>query len=135
MADQPKFSINITDVDRSSFAIGDYSSVIQNNGLTQEEAVALQDTFERMRADVGAKAPPEQREEALRQATEVEQAVVAAQPDAGRVKRALRWFRDNAPALAGTVVSVILSPLVGKLVEGAGTELSKRFFEEIDEPR
>src|SRR5437870_7254672 len=132
MADQAKFNINISDVDRSSFAIGDYATVVQNNGLTPDEAAQLRRTFEGLRSEVEANAPPEQCEEALRQAAEVEQAVVAAKPDAGRVKRALRWFRDNAPALAGTVASVVLSPLVGKLVEGAGTELSKRFFDEID---
>src|SRR5256885_6562165 len=132
MADQGKFNISISDVDRSQIAIGDYNSVVQNNGLTPDEAAQLRRTFENLRTEVEANAPPEQRDEALRQTAELEQAVVAAQPDAGRVKRALRWFRDNAPALAGTVASVVLGPLVGKIVEGAGTELSKRFFEEVD---
>jgi len=41
-------------------------------------------------------------------------------PDASTIKVAGSWLLDNIPALAGTVVSVFASPIVGKVVEAAG---------------
>lgn len=41
-------------------------------------------------------------------------------PDASTIKVAGNWLLDNIPALAGTVVSVFASPIVGKVVEAAG---------------
>jgi hypothetical protein len=45
----------------------------------------------------------------------------------------LRWFRDNAPQLAGAVVSVVINPLVGKVVEGAGEAIANQFREVVKE--
>jgi hypothetical protein len=41
-------------------------------------------------------------------------------PNASTIKVAGHWLLDNIPALAGTVVSVFASPIVGKVVEAAG---------------
>jgi hypothetical protein len=37
------------------------------------------------------------------------------------------WFRKNVPALAGMVTSVVVHPIVGKLVEAGGDMLVKDF--------
>jgi hypothetical protein len=129
-----KFNIQIGSVDRTTFTIGDYATVQTQNGLTAAEVADLRSVFDGLRAEVTANAPPDQREEALAQAAEVEASVVAGQLDPGRFKRALAWFRANAPGIAGTVASVVVSPIVGKVVEGAGDAIASRFREAVDAP-
>jgi hypothetical protein len=126
-----KFNIHIGDVSHSQVVIGDYNTVTQKLGLSPEEAAKLRGVFEEFRSSVEEEAPPERRGEAVAQAEELERAVVNERPDAGRVRRVLRWFRDNAPQLAGTVVSVVINPLVGKVVEGAGEAIADQFKELI----
>jgi hypothetical protein len=41
-------------------------------------------------------------------------------PDASTIKVAGEWLLKNVPALAGTIASVFLNPIVGKVVEAAG---------------
>lgn len=41
-------------------------------------------------------------------------------PDASMIKVSGNWLLENIPALAGTLVSVFASPVVGKVVEAAG---------------
>jgi hypothetical protein len=41
-------------------------------------------------------------------------------PDASMIKIAGNWLLENIPALAGTLATVFLNPVVGKIVEGAG---------------
>jgi hypothetical protein len=120
-------------VSQSQVVIGDYNTVTQKVGLSAEEAAKLRGVFESFRSSVAQEAPPERRDEAVAQAEELERAVVSERPDAGRVRRVLRWFRENAPQLAGTVVSVVVNPLVGKLVEGAGEAIADQFKELIAE--
>ncbi|MBV9335732.1 MAG: hypothetical protein JO243_07540 [Solirubrobacterales bacterium] len=74
-----------------------------------------------MRDLVSVRVPLEVRNEALTQISELQSATVAAdQPEPGRLARVYRWFLDNAPGLAESVSTMLLGPLVGKLV-GGGT--------------
>jgi hypothetical protein len=113
--------------------MGDYNTVSQRVGLTPQETAELRTAFSDMRTTVARGAPPERRDEALAKADELERAVVAEQPDPGRIRTVLRWFRDNAPQLAGAVVSVVINPLVGKVVEGAGEAIANQFREVVKE--
>jgi hypothetical protein len=133
MTDAGKFNIHIGTVTSSQVSIGDYNTVTQRVGLTEDEVAELRGVFDGLRRDVAAQVPPEQRDEALAQAAEVEAAVVADEPDPGRFKRALAWFRAHAPQVAGTVASVVVSPIVGKVVEAAGDAIAARFKDAIDE--
>jgi hypothetical protein len=128
-----KFDIHIRDVSHSQVVIGDYNTVTQKLGLSPEEAEKLRGVFQQLRSSVEEEAPDARRDEAVAQAEELERAVVSERPDAGRVRRVLRWFRENAPQLAGTVVSVVVNPLVGKVVEGAGEVIADQFKQLIDE--
>jgi hypothetical protein len=38
-----------------------------------------------------------------------------------------RWFVKNLPGLAGAVTSIVVHPIVGKLVEAAGDALAAEF--------
>jgi hypothetical protein len=127
-----KFNISFGNVSQSQFVTGDYNTVAQHVGLAPEDVEALRGTFADMKAAVAAQAPAEQREEALKQAAELEHAVVATRPDPSRARRAIRWFRDHLPQLAGTVTSVLVNPIVGKVVSAAGDAVAKEFREAVD---
>jgi hypothetical protein len=128
-----KFNVSFGDVTQSQIVMGDYNTVSQRVGLTPQETAELRDVFSGMRTTVAQEAPQERRDEALAQAEELERAVVTEQPDPGRIRKVLRWFRDNAPQLAGAVVSVVINPLVGKVVEGAGEAIAEQFREVVNE--
>jgi hypothetical protein len=113
--------------------IGDYNTVAQRVGLTPQETAELKSLFDETRRKVEAEAPPEQRQEALAQTEELERTVVAEQPDPGRIRNILGWFKKNAPQVAGTIVSLVINPLVGKVVEGAGEAIAERFREVVKE--
>ena len=124
-----KFNVQIGSVTGGQVTIGDYNTVSQRVGLSAAETAELRQVFEDLRAAVTAAVPSEQREQALTEAAEVEAAVIADQPDPSRARRALKWFRDNAPQLAGAVVGVLVNPLVGRVVEAAGDLVAGQFDE------
>ncbi len=128
-----KFTINIEgDVDRSQVLVGDYNTVSQTVGLSPAEVAELRAGFEGLRSAVAERVPPEKREAALAETAELEAAIVSDRPRPDRVRTALRWFRDNAPELAGAVLSVVASPLVGKLAEKAGEAIADQFRDIAD---
>jgi hypothetical protein len=128
-----KFNISFGNVAKSQVVIGDYNKVAQSIGLSPHELGNLKAVFEGLRTNVAEQAPEERRSEALKQAAELEGALVSEEPDPGRVRKVLRWFRDHAPQVAGAVVSVVVHPLVGRIVEGAGEAIADQFRELIDE--
>jgi hypothetical protein len=127
-----KFNIQFGDVSQSQFVTGDYNTVAQQVGLAPEDVRLLRSAFDDMKAEVAAQAPPEKREEAAAQAAEIEKAVVAKEPDPSRVRKALRWFREHLPQVLGTVTSVLVNPIVGKVVSAAGDVVAKEFREAIE---
>jgi len=130
-----KFNISIGSATDSQIVVGDYNTVSQKVGLSPEEVERLRGAFASMRATVEAQAPAERRAEALAQAAELEQAVVAEEPDPGRVRKVLHWFRDNLPELAGAVTTVLVNPLVGKVVTSAGEAVAGQFRDAVEEQR
>ena len=78
-----KFNVSFGAVTQSQVVMGDYSTVTQSVGLTPQEVAHLQSLFTSLRSAVAEQAPPEQRDQALAQAQELERAVVAEQPDPG----------------------------------------------------
>jgi len=123
-----KYAINFEgDVIQSQVVVGDYNTVSQKFGFSPQEVAELRGVFDDLRSAVAEKAPPEQREAALAEAAELEAAIVTDHPQPSRVHKALTWFRDNAPELVGAVLSVVASPLVGKLAEKAGEAVADQF--------
>jgi hypothetical protein len=89
--------------------------------LDSTELGALLREFASLRDLVPAWVPAEQRDDALSHIRELQAATVSAdQPEPGRLARLHRWFLDNVPGLAESVSTLLLGPLVGKLV-GGGT--------------
>lgn len=88
--------------------------------VTDAERADLSALIEGLRAIVAADAPPEQRESALERVNELAEAVVAEEPELGTVRYVLGWFRRKVPGLAGAVRTLILNPLLSRVVGAAG---------------
>jgi hypothetical protein len=88
--------------------------------LTPEEREQLAALFADLRVRVRGEAPPDVRDRALDRVDELEDAVTGEEPDPTTLQLVRRWFAKHAPALAGAVTSLVVHPLVGRLVEAAG---------------
>lgn len=94
--------------------------------LTQQERAELDRMLTELRARVAAQAPPEQKEAALERVGEVEAELKSDKPDPVTLAYVRQWFVKKLPGLAGAVVSVVVHPLVGKLVGAVGEGLADR---------
>jgi hypothetical protein len=91
------------------------------------EADDLSSLFEALRTQVEAQAPPDKKNEAVQRVDALQEAIRADEPDLGMMESVLNWFKKNIPQLAGAITSVILSPIVGKIVEAAGELVAAEF--------
>jgi len=118
---------------------GDVSGQIaigKNNRQTQTEiqySVSDRDLkklhllFRELHSKVEATVESKNRDAALKQVQELEEAVTAKKPNISKMEKVKKWFGKNVPALAGAVTSVVVHPIVGKLVEAGGDLLVKDF--------
>jgi hypothetical protein len=99
--------------------------------VTEQDLAEFRARLEELRAMVEAQAPADERAAAIARVDELEQAVTAEKPRVSTMEYVRDWFVDNVPKLAGAVTSVIVSPIVGKLVQAGGdlasAELRRRF--------
>jgi hypothetical protein len=140
MSDEQKsgknYNVKIGGDVSGQIAVGDditqiHSSPSAPQQVTEADLAAVRQMFEELKAQIEAHAPPEKKEEALQQVQELHEAVNGEQPDLDRMSGVKSWFKRNIPKLAGTVVAVIVNPIVGKVVEAAGeglaSEIERRF--------
>ena len=92
--------------------------------LNDAERAELNTVFAKLREDVCAAVPEPQRRPALERVDELEHAVVTDKPDLTTIEYVKRWFARTLPAAAGLVASVLIHPLVGRLIERAGDKLA-----------
>jgi hypothetical protein len=95
--------------------------------VTQAELQQLRDAFAQLRAQVEAQVPEGERAAAVERVDELQQAVIADKPDVTTIRYVAQWFGRNLPKLAGAVTTVVVHPIVGKLVEAAGEMLAGDF--------
>ena len=91
------------------------------------EADELNELFKSLYELVEKQAPSESKEAAIQQVDELQQAVTEEKPNLDRMEAVQNWFKKHIPRLAGAVTSVILNPLIGRLVESAGDLLAVEF--------
>jgi hypothetical protein len=111
-------------------AIGANIQQVRSEGapVTAEGRELLADfrrAVEELRAEIDAGVPAELAGPAQERVDELETAVAAAaegkaEMDVTTFEYVRRWLGKNLPAVAGAVTSVVVHPLVGKLVEAAG---------------
>lgn len=107
---------------------GHRQSLYQNRAPVAESDLAvLQRIFAGLRAQIAAEAPTEQKTAALVKIDELEDAIEMGQPDLSTMESVKNWFTTHMPTFAGAVTSVVVHPIVGKLVEAAGDMLAADF--------
>jgi hypothetical protein len=102
--------------------------------VTNDEIQELRRLLDQLKTRVEAEAPAEKKEAALERVDELEQAITEKKPDLSTMEYVKNWFGKNAPGLAGAVVSVVVHPIVGKLVEAAGDLLTADFRKRFGSP-
>lgn len=122
-------NVHVTGSNAGQIAIGTQIEQRQALGdaavaaVTEAEREQVRLAFAQLREQVAAGAPPEQRAAAVERVEELQEAVFAEEPDLTTVQYVTRWFRRNLPSLAGSVASLVVHPLVGRLVQVAGDQL------------
>lgn len=130
-------SVNIAGEVSGQVAVGENIRQAQSlqtgvSKLTQEEMKTLAELIEGLKQQVAAEAPPEKKDPALERVSELEQAVTAEKPDVSTMEYVRNWFVKNIPGLAGAVTSLVVNPIVGKLVEAAGETIAHEFKRRFD---
>jgi hypothetical protein len=97
------------------------------SAVTEADLAELRRAIEDVKAQIVAEAPPEQQAAALERVDELEQAVVAEEPDLTTLQYVRKWFGKNLPKLAGSVTGLIIHPVVGKIVEASGDLAASQF--------
>ncbi|SDY14969.1 hypothetical protein SAMN05660209_02112 [Geodermatophilus africanus] len=125
--------VNVGGSVEGQFAVGEHihqqhvSGSQQAPTVTEADLAELRNAVDEVRARIRAEAPPEQQAAALERVDEVEQAVVAEEPDLTTLQYVRNWFVKNLPKLAGTVTGLVVHPVVGKIVEAAGDVAASQF--------
>jgi hypothetical protein len=96
--------------------IGEQSQV----RVTEADLATVRELFAELKRQVEAQAPPESKHSAKERVEELEEVVTAKKPDLTTIEYVKKWFDKHLPQLAGAVVSVLVNPIVGKVVEATG---------------
>ena len=123
------FNVKIGDVNKSQVAVGKDIQQKQSFGPppTEAEMAQLRQMFDDLKAKIAQEAPPEQKAQAIERVDELQEAVTAKEPNLTTMEYVRNWFVKNLPTVAGSVVGLIVNPLVGKLVEVGGEALASNF--------
>lgn len=118
---------------------GSGNTVSMQNGagpaptVTPEDLAALRAALNALKAQVEAQIAAAQRPVAMDHVKELTETLTSPQPDVSTIGYIKKWFAKNAPGLAGAVTSVIVHPVVGKVVTAAGDALAAKFKDLIEE--
>lgn len=104
------------------------------HSVTPQDMDVLKRAISQLRNLVDAESPTDKKDAALERMDELEQAMTEEQPDLSTMEYVRNWFIKNIPGLAGAVTSVVIHPIVGKLVEAAGDALSAEFRRRFNAP-
>lgn len=126
---QSSISWTSGNISGSQIVIGDGNTMIRNEAppVSQAELKKLRREFAVLKKSIQATAPPEQKDEALDKVDELQEALLSEKPNASAAARARDWFMKNLPSVAGAVTSVVVNPIVGKLVAAAGDAVASEF--------
>ena len=97
--------------------------------VSDEELASLRAELQALRARIDSAPDVDDaaRAAARERVDELEEAVTAQEPDLSTMEYVKKWFGRHLPTLAGAVASVVVNPIVGKLVAAAGDALSAEF--------
>lgn len=97
------------------------------NEVSKAELEELHQLLATLRSKIEDEAQPDKKDAALERVEELEHAVTEKKPDLSTMEYVRNWFVKNLPGLAGAVTSVVVHPIVGRLVEAGGDALVGEF--------
>lgn len=102
--------------------------VVGGAAVTGAELAELRALLAAARRDVADQAPADKRGPAIERLDELDEAIDGDDPDLLRttVEYVKRWFTRQLPDLAGTVVGVLVHPVLGRIVAAAGGAVADR---------
>jgi len=118
----------------SQVAVGKNIRQQQNSSsaeITQADLQQIQALFADLKQQIEQQAPPDKKAAALERVDELQQEITSKKPELSTFDYVKSWFGKNIPTLLGSVTSLIVNPLVGKVVEtasGLAAEAIKRRF-------
>lgn len=87
--------------------------------------------FEELKQQIEVQAPSETKEAALERVNELQEEFAREEPQPATLEYVRNWFARNLPGMLGALTSVVVNPIVGKVVEAASglaaDELKRRF--------
>jgi hypothetical protein len=99
--------------------------------VTQADLQQLQALFAGLKQQIEQQAPADKKAAALERVDELQQEITSKKPELSTFDYVKSWFGKNIPTLLGSVTSLIVNPLVGKVVETASglaaDAIKKRF--------
>jgi hypothetical protein len=99
--------------------------------VTEADLEQVRRLFAELKRQIEQSAPPEKKSAALERVGELENEFAGQKPSLTTLEYVRNWFGKNLPSLLGAVTSVLVNPIVGKVVEAAGEiaagELKRRF--------
>ena len=110
------------------------SKIETYSSVTPQEMEELRQLLVQLRSKVESEIPADKKAAALERVNELEQAVTEKKPDLSTMEYVRNWFVKNAPGVAGAVESVVVHPIVGRLVEAAGDALTADFKKRFESP-
>src|SRR2546428_2818821 len=95
--------------------------------VSQAELTDLREAIADIKAEVVRQAPPDKQTAAIERLDELHQAITAGKPEVSTMDYVRNWFVKNVPTLAGAVTSIVVNPIVGRLVQAGGDTLVADF--------
>jgi hypothetical protein len=133
MANQEKPTINISGTIGGSAsgqtAIGQDITQIHTEAapVSEAELAELRQAFDSLKKQVAEQAPPDKQAQAVQHLDELHEAVTAPKPELSTMEFVRNWFVKNIPTMAGAVTSIVINPIVGRLVQAGGDVLAADF--------
>ena len=126
---RPQVSWNSGNITGSQIVVGDGNVMVHNEAPTVSpaELKRLRARFSSLKRQIETTLPEDKKAEALSKANELQAAVLDKKPNPSKMASIRNWFVKNAPGIAGAVTSVVVHPIVGKLVEAAGDAVASEF--------
>ncbi len=87
--------------------------------VTEADLKQFQALFDDLKKQIAEQAPPDKKDAALERVDEMQQELKSPKPQLSTLEYVRNWFGKNLPSLLGGVTSLIVNPIVGKLVETA----------------
>jgi len=95
--------------------------------VSPEDRADLSQALDDLRELIRATAGEEERDEALRRADELEEAVTAETPRISTIEYVRDWIADHVKPAAAAVQALVLSPIIAKFVGAGGDALLAEF--------